>query len=364
MSFLSARRPIRVWASVGVPLAALSLGLLGCGSGSNGSCAAGGGPEQPYDGVDNDCDPGTPDDDLDGDDHLVADDCDDQDPARFGGGAFGDVTDTWTADDVAAACVGHCPLDVLGSVSITDGSMTRLPDLACVTTIGGNLEIGAVYDSGTTSDPNPQDRGNPNLTSLAGLEAVQTVGGSVAIEGNDALTSVAGLAGLTSIGGDFLIGHNDALATIDGMWRLQRIGGRFEVYEQRGPITIEGFNSLTEIGGSLCLGDPCFAPYASGTGLTSVGGLRYLRVIDDDLVLVNNRVLTDVTPLAGLTLVGGDVTIRSNPCLTDEAGRALVDDIDVVGGGVTVNGNTGCSASTGSTGTGTGGTGTGGSGVP
>jgi len=34
-------------------------------------------PEVPYDGVDNDCDPSTPDDDLDGDGYLLADDCDD-----------------------------------------------------------------------------------------------------------------------------------------------------------------------------------------------------------------------------------------------------------------------------------------------
>lgn len=37
-----------------------------------------GAEEQPYDGVDNDCDPGTPDDDLDGDGFLLAEDCDDE----------------------------------------------------------------------------------------------------------------------------------------------------------------------------------------------------------------------------------------------------------------------------------------------
>jgi hypothetical protein len=36
--------------------------------------------EVPYDGVDNDCDPATPDDDLDGDGALVATDCDDENP--------------------------------------------------------------------------------------------------------------------------------------------------------------------------------------------------------------------------------------------------------------------------------------------
>lgn len=43
-----------------------------------------GGAEVTYDGVDNDCNPTTPDDDLDGDGHLRADDCDDAD-ATVGG---------------------------------------------------------------------------------------------------------------------------------------------------------------------------------------------------------------------------------------------------------------------------------------
>ncbi len=40
-----------------------------------------GAAETPYDGVDNDCDAGTPDDDLDGDGFGIADDCDDGDDA-------------------------------------------------------------------------------------------------------------------------------------------------------------------------------------------------------------------------------------------------------------------------------------------
>jgi len=41
--------------------------------------------EVPYDGVDNDCDPATPDDDLDGDGYGLDDDCDDGEPAIFPG---------------------------------------------------------------------------------------------------------------------------------------------------------------------------------------------------------------------------------------------------------------------------------------
>ncbi len=40
-----------------------------------------GAEEVPYDGIDNDCDPSTPDDDLDGDGFLSSTDCDDEDAA-------------------------------------------------------------------------------------------------------------------------------------------------------------------------------------------------------------------------------------------------------------------------------------------
>lgn len=56
-----------------------------CGEGSMDDCDDSdpnvnpGVAEVPYDGIDNDCNPATPDDDLDGDGYLLVDDCDDTD---------------------------------------------------------------------------------------------------------------------------------------------------------------------------------------------------------------------------------------------------------------------------------------------
>ncbi len=64
----------------------------GDGFGANADCDDGNagvrpdGVEQPYDGLDNDCDPSTPDDDLDGDGYIFEQDCDDDDPASYPGG--------------------------------------------------------------------------------------------------------------------------------------------------------------------------------------------------------------------------------------------------------------------------------------
>lgn len=66
-------------------------------SGTRGTCQPCGAVETPYDGVDNDCDPSTPDRDLDGDgqiDEAVGGlDCDDQDPTVTGGPTAAEVCD-------------------------------------------------------------------------------------------------------------------------------------------------------------------------------------------------------------------------------------------------------------------------------
>ena len=72
-----------------------------------------GAPEIPYDGVDNDCDEQTPDDDLDGDGVLVADDCDDGNQWVWDGRRVwdGDVG----ADELTSLCDGAC-VEVTGSI--------------------------------------------------------------------------------------------------------------------------------------------------------------------------------------------------------------------------------------------------------
>ncbi len=73
-------------------------------------------PEIAYDSKDNDCDPSTPDNDLDGDGHAHPDDCDDSDPA-----INAEAEETWY-DDVDQDCAGeHAtgrpnPFAIIGSI--------------------------------------------------------------------------------------------------------------------------------------------------------------------------------------------------------------------------------------------------------
>ena len=68
-------------------------------------------------------------------------------------------------------------------------------------------------------------RGNDTLTSLAGLDNVDSIGGNLMIRGNDTLTSLTGLDNVTSIGGHLWIEVNNALTSLTGLNNLTSIGG-------------------------------------------------------------------------------------------------------------------------------------------
>jgi hypothetical protein len=89
-----------------------------CGEGSMDDCddedaaVNPGATEVPYDGIDNDCDPSTPDDDLDGDGYPLATDCDDADAAVNPGveEICGDEIDNNCDGNADEGCFGNCTL--------------------------------------------------------------------------------------------------------------------------------------------------------------------------------------------------------------------------------------------------------------
>jgi hypothetical protein len=98
--------------------------------------------------------------------------------------------------------------EIEGSVTIYDyysGNITNLAGLSVLTSIGSYLEIG----------------GNSSLTTLTGLDNLTSVGGSLYICCNDSLTSLMGLENLTSIMGDLNILENEALTSLTGLDNIQ-----------------------------------------------------------------------------------------------------------------------------------------------
>lgn len=320
--------------------------------------SARGGAEVPYDGIDNDCDVATADDDLDSDGRLLAEDCDDTDAGVGGPEVVGDNIDNdcdstvdcddtdiagldgvWEGDLTASAgagfCDGYCTRSVTGDLVISGSGLRDLDGLACLTSIGGDLVL---YH-------------NIALETLSGLERLATVPGDLFIAGNTALTSLSGLENLTTVGKHLTIGYNNdedapyyyysnaSLTSLVGLSGLATIGGNLSIYSNEALTSLSGLDSLSVVGGDLRIGYSYDDDdYGGNDALTSLDGLETLVSIGGELFIGYNKPLVDVLALYNLTSVT-DVSILYNPVLTDTAAQALVDEIDSIAGRVTITGN-------------------------
>jgi hypothetical protein len=233
--------------------------------------------EIPYDGLDNDCDPLTDDDDLDGDGLLHADDCDDQDPALGGPEIPFDGLDNdcyaYTFDE-----------DGDGDGIIADWDCNDAdPHIGGSEVVGDGLDndCDGVVDceAGQTGEL-AGDLYSWNIPGFCAVDCARSVTGDVDLTYN--LSDVHELYCLTSVGGTLWVEDGDL-------------------------YTLRGLDSLQSVGGDL-----------------------YLRY---------NPALTDVTALYHLEYVGGDVHIEDNLQLSNDAAWALVDEIDTLVGGAFVSGN-------------------------
>jgi hypothetical protein len=188
---------------------------------------------------------------------------------------------------------------------------------------------------------------NPGLTTMTGLEGVRSVGGVLRITENDGLETLSGLDQVRSVR-TLTIENNPALETLAGLERLTSVGLDVGVVDNPSLISLSGLDNLTSVGGVLDIdGNDALGSLSGLERLTSVGDLSigsldeyYGRGHSDDYRPDHgNHRLNDVTALFGLTQVVREVVIADNIRLTDVAAQALVDEIDTIGGTVTVSGN-------------------------
>ncbi|MDJ0762132.1 MAG: hypothetical protein QNJ97_04010 [Myxococcota bacterium] len=114
-------------------------------------------------------------------------------------------------------------------------------------TTGNDLEqvIGCIVITGDLVLNSPQ------MTSLAGLESLKRIEGSLIIRNNFNLVHLHGLQSLKEIGGDFRIYNDMALLDLQGIGALERIGGTLSIYNALALRTLHAFLDITTIGKTI-----------------------------------------------------------------------------------------------------------------
>jgi hypothetical protein len=165
---------------------------------------------------------------------------------------------------------------VTGTLSISGG--TDLSTLGCLRRVDGDLLLD----------------GAAQLQSLAGLAALEEVGGEVRIVVCPGLLDVE-LPVLRAIGGDLTLDGNRALAAVTGLPRLARVGGALRVSDSPRLRAIGGLEALEALGGLELLNLPA---------LEEVGALDRLTRLDGALRLSLTRTAT-LSGLAALRHITG-----------------------------------------------------------
>ena len=93
---------------------------------------------------------------------------------------------------------------------------------------------------------------NNNLTSLAGLQSLNTLSYVLGIVGNPLLNNLNGLQQLTSVGGYINISGN-GITSVEGLNNLQTIGSRIDMENNYNLTSLSAFINLTSIGGYILI---------------------------------------------------------------------------------------------------------------
>ncbi len=297
-----------------------------------------GAAEPPYDGLDNDCDSSTPDDDLDGDGAAIAIDCDDTDAS-----VYPQATEV-AGDGVDQNCDGVDELRWLEGDLLYPDSAAALSFCQSYDAIRGSLMLDATWDAPdlTAFSCLQQVEGNLQFAyvwfgqqgSYLGLEQLSRVGGNLVVQ-ETMSAQMQGFSSLEEIDGDFQLICNDyggAPATLDGFFVLGAIGGTLELAGCR--TDLAGLGSLESLG-SLWLYKAGNGAYISSfVGLEGITSLQSL-VIEESIVessagLENLRSLgelrmtkaspPDLLGFSGLEEVTGSLEIDTAYTLTSTQG--------------------------------------------
>lgn len=198
--------------------------------------------------------------------------------------------------------------EVLGNLIIQEstlGNISNLNGLNPITEINGYLHVFC----------------NEDLETLAGLENLTAVGGSVDITKNPSLNSLSALSNITEYFDYFSIINNQSLLNLNGLENLAIVHEGFYVNTNSNLTDISALSNLKYVGESIEL-----------TGLISLidfTGLSGLDTVEATLFIKGNDELESLTGLNNLKYVGG----------LDLAGNFVLDDITALSNLETLKGS-------------------------
>jgi hypothetical protein len=231
-------------------------------------------------------------------------------------------------DDSAAALEGYS--HITGYLTVRESEFTCLDFLACLESARGLVV-----------------ERNDDLVNLDGLGSLEEVPFLININRNASLRDVSGLSSLSKLssGGDdvqlglrgLVIFENPSLETVSGFDALQELEGDISITNNASMVEVSAFPSLTkvakhpnpnkgpgqpsEVAGSLVV--------SSNKSMERINGFSELSVIDENLVIQYNDVLTELTGLHGLQAIGGALIITNNPALCISEAYLVGGELDV-----------------------------------
>ncbi|MCB9081807.1 MAG: T9SS type A sorting domain-containing protein [Lewinellaceae bacterium] len=227
-----------------------------------------------------------------------------------------------------------CP-QFSGSITVLGAGITNLNGLSGLTKVGS---LNFLFANGLTSlaGLNNLDTivgalslfNNGGLTSLGGLEDLDYIGGSLSILGNTSLSSLSGLSGLNTVVGTIGVNDNDLLSDLSGLGSLSTVLGGLTIRGNAGMTSLSGLNSLTTLAGTLSI-DDC-------ASLTSLAGLGGVTMINGSVAIQNNAALSSLSGLGGLSSISGGLVINNNGTLPNLQGLGS---LTTLNGGLSVSNN-------------------------
>jgi hypothetical protein len=217
------------------------------------------------------------------------------------GQCAGDLTLS-TQAEVDAFPATHSCSEITGTLTISGNDIINLDSLYLLTRVG-KLAI----------------LSNANLSNIDGLSGLMYVGGvpggdpfSVTISGNTVLPNLHGLSSLQNIGKGLLIGGN-GITSLNGLNNLNSTGGVIQIDGNPSLVNLDGLNSLTSTGtfsgASMVI--------ARNPSLVNLTGLSSLRSLPGRLIINSNNSLSSLNGLDSLTRINGSLYLVSNPSLSN-----------------------------------------------